>query len=69
MSTLPIDDDDLQAYADGQLADERREAFEQALARDPAAAARVAAIRAQNAELRHALDPWLAERVRAAMTH
>ena len=63
MTTLPFSDEDLQAYADGQLVAERRDAVEQALARDPAAAARVLAIREQNAELRHAFDPWLAERV------
>jgi len=60
---MPINDDDLHAYADGQLADERREAVEQALARDPSAVAQVAAIREQNAELRHAFDPWLGEHI------
>jgi anti-sigma factor RsiW len=63
MSSMPINDDDLQAYADGQLADERRVDVEQALARDASLAARVAAIREQNAALRDAFDPWLAERV------
>jgi anti-sigma factor RsiW len=63
MSTMPVNDDDVQAYADGQLADERREAVEQALARDPSLAARVKAIREQNAALRDAFDPWLAEQV------
>ena len=63
MSAMPISDDDLQAYADGQLAEERRESVEQAIARDPALAARVTAIREQNAGLRHAFDPWLAEEV------
>jgi anti-sigma factor RsiW len=63
MSPVPISDDDLQAYADGQLDGERRDAVEQALARDASVGARIAAIRAQNAELRHAFDPWLAERV------
>ena len=58
---MPIIDDDLQAYADGQLTGERREAVEQRLARDPSAVAQVAAIREQNAELRHAFDPWLGE--------
>ena len=60
---LAITDDDLMAYADGQLAGERREAVEQALARDAALAARVASIREQNAALRDALDPWLAEAI------
>lgn len=63
MSMLAITDDDLMAYADGQLAGERREAVEQALARDPALAARIASIREQNAALRDALDPWLAEAI------
>jgi anti-sigma factor RsiW len=63
MNAMPITDDDLQAYADGQLADERREAVEQAVARDSSLAARITAIREQNAELRHAFDPWLAEAV------
>ena len=62
-TTMPITDDDLNAYADGQLAGERREAVEQALARDPSAVARVTAIREQNAELRHAFDPWLGEHI------
>ena len=63
MSSVPISDDDLMAYADGQLAHERREAVEQALARDPALGVRVASIREQNAALRDAFDPWLAEAI------
>ena len=63
MNAVPINDDDLMAWADGQLAGERREAVEQALARDASLAARVAAIREQNAALRDALDPWLAEAI------
>jgi len=63
MNPLPISDDDLQAYADGQLDGDRRDAVEHALARDATVGLRIAAIRAQNAELRHAFDPWLAERV------
>lgn len=63
MSAIPITDDDLMAWADGQLADERREAVAQAIARDPSAAARVAAIREQNAALRDAFDPWLDEAI------
>ena len=63
MTAMPITDDDLMAYADGQLAGERREAVEQAIARDASLASRVAAIREQNAALRDALDPWLAEAI------
>lgn len=63
MNAVPITDDDLAAYADGQLAAERREAVEQAIARDASLASRVAAIREQNAALRDALDPWLAEAI------
>jgi anti-sigma factor RsiW len=63
MNPLPISDDDLQAYADGQLEGERRDAVEQAIARDAAVGTRIAAIRAQNAALRDAFDPMLAERV------
>ena len=63
MTSVPISDDDLMAYADGQLVHERREAVEQALARDPALGVRVASIREQNAALRDAFDPWLAEAI------
>ena len=55
MTTQTNIDDDLHAYADGQLAPERLHAFEQALARDPVLAARVAEIRAQNGWLRAGL--------------
>lgn len=58
---MPFDEADVHAYADGQLAPSRVEAFEAALARDSALAARVAEIRAQSAALRSALDPLLAE--------
>lgn len=61
MSVLPITDADVNAYVDGQLAPSRTPAVEDALARDPALAARVADLRRQNAALRDALDPWLAE--------
>lgn len=54
-------DDDVHAYADGQLPAERRHAFEQAMARDPALAARVADIRRQNAWMREGLDTLLHE--------
>jgi anti-sigma factor RsiW len=60
-SALP--DDDLHAYADRQLGSERLAAVDAALAADPALAARVAEIRAQNAALRDAFDPMLAERI------
>ncbi|HKU85415.1 MAG TPA: anti-sigma factor, partial [Casimicrobiaceae bacterium] len=59
----PATDDDLHAYADGQLPEVRRLAFEQAMARDSALAAEVAEVRRQNAALRGALDEWLAEPV------
>ncbi|MGH8849356.1 MAG: anti-sigma factor family protein [Casimicrobiaceae bacterium] len=57
----PWPDDDVHAYADGKLPEERRAKLAAALEREPALAARVAAIRRQNADLRDALDPWLAE--------
>jgi anti-sigma factor RsiW len=58
-----LSDADLNAYADRQLSPERAGAVEAALAGDPSLAARVAEIRAQNAALRDALDPVLAERI------
>lgn len=61
MNPLPLTDADINAYVDGQLAPARVPAVEDALARDPGLAARVAALREQNAALRDALDPWLAE--------
>jgi len=63
----PLLDDDLVAYADRQLAADRVAAVEAWLARDTEAAARVAAIRAQNAGLAAALDPWLSEPVPARL--
>jgi anti-sigma factor RsiW len=59
----PAADDDLHAYADGQLPEARRLAFEQAMAHDPALAAQVADVRRQNALLRDAFAPLLAEPV------
>jgi anti-sigma factor RsiW len=56
-----LSDDDLNAYADNQLPAERATQVAAILERDPMLAARVAAIRRQNAQLRDALDPWLAE--------
>jgi len=63
MSAAPILESDLHAYADRQLAPEQTAAVEAALAREPALAARVTDISAQNAALRDALDPILAERI------
>lgn len=56
-----ISETELLAYADGQLPRERVAEIDALLARDPESSARVAAIRAQNAELVRALDPWLAD--------
>lgn len=61
MNPLPIADADVNAYVDGQLAPSRSPAIEEALARDPALAARVADLKRQNAALHDAFDPWLAE--------
>ena len=61
MNPLPVTDADLEAYVDGQLAPSRVGPVEEALARDPALAARVSSARRHNAELRDAFDPWLAE--------
>ena len=58
-----LSDADLGAFADGQLSPERAAAVEAVLARDPEAAARLAAIRAQNAALSRAFAPWLEEPV------
>jgi len=58
-----IPDEELHAYADEQLPNERSQAVAAAIARDPALALRVAEIRRQNALLRDAFDPWLAEPV------
>lgn|SRR5512146_598875 len=68
-----IPDEELQAYADGQIPSERAPAVAAAIARDPALAQRVAEIRRQNALLRDAFEPWLAEplpqRLLAAASH
>lgn len=61
MNNGPIGDDDLHAAADRQLPPSRRAAFEQALAREPALAAKVTAIERQNAWLRDGLDAILHE--------
>jgi anti-sigma factor RsiW len=60
-SNMPISDEELHAYADDQLPRERASEVAATLAREPTLAARVAEIRRQNALLRDALDPWLAE--------
>jgi anti-sigma factor RsiW len=57
----PLSESELHGYADGRLAPEHAAEVEALLARDPEAAARVAAIRAQNEQLAQLLDPWLAE--------
>ena len=61
MSKLPLSDDDMHGWADGQLPPERRLAFEQAMARDPGLAARATDIQLQNAWLRDGLDALLDE--------
>jgi anti-sigma factor RsiW len=61
MSRIPNPDEDVHAFADRQLPAERRTAFEQALARDPALAAKAADIERQNAWLRGGLDALLHE--------
>ena len=61
MSALPLNDDDLHAYADNQLTVERARQIAAILEREPALAARVAEIRRTNAQLRDAFDPVLAE--------
>jgi anti-sigma factor RsiW len=61
MSPLPLSDADLHAYADGKASPERIATIENALRSDPALAEHVAAIRRENAALRDALDPVLAE--------
>lgn len=49
-----VDEDDIQAFIDGELAEARRAAVERHLARNPAEAARVEAYRRQTAKLRRA---------------
>jgi anti-sigma factor RsiW len=66
---LPLSEDDLHAYADNQLSPERAQEVAAVLAREPALAGRVAEIRRQNALLRDALDPWLAEPLPRELLH
>jgi anti-sigma factor RsiW len=61
MSRPPISDDDVHAWADRQLPPERRTAFDQWMARDPALAAQATDIERQNAWLRGGLDDMLDE--------
>ncbi len=63
MNPLPISDADVHAFVDGQLPADRIAAMDEALARDPGLAGRVAALQRQNAALRDAFDPSLAEAV------
>src|SRR5437762_5320034 len=60
-ANLPVHEDELHAYADGQLAPASAEEVGAAIVREPALGARVAEIRRQNALLRDVFDPWLAE--------
>jgi anti-sigma factor RsiW len=63
--TTPIPEADIQAFVDGQLAPGRAVVVEAAILGDSELAARIAALRAQNAALRDALDPALAEPIPA----
>jgi anti-sigma factor RsiW len=60
-AALSLGEDELHAYADGQLSPRRTAHVVSVLEREPELAARVSEIRRQNARLRNALDPWLAE--------
>jgi anti-sigma factor RsiW len=67
VSTFSVTDADVHAYVDGQLAPLRAPAVEEAIARDPALAARVGELRKQNAALRDAFDTWLGESTPASL--
>lgn len=60
-SASSLTDEELHAYADGQLALRRTPHVLAVLEHEPELVARVGDIRRQNARLRNALDPWLAE--------
>jgi anti-sigma factor RsiW len=60
-AALLLTNDDLHGYVDGQLSPEHAAQVSSVLEREPEFAARVTDIRQQNARLRDALDPWLAE--------
>jgi len=64
-SATPVPEADVQAYVDGQLAPERAAVVAAAILGDSDLASRIAAMRAQNAALRDALDPALAEPIPA----
>lgn len=61
MTQLPITEADLQAYVDGQLSEPRRGEVAAYLAARPDEAAKVAAYRQMNQELRALFDPVLQE--------
>jgi anti-sigma factor RsiW len=63
--TTPIPEADIQAFVDGQLAPGRAALVEAAMLGDAELAARIAALQVQNAALREALDPALAEPIPA----
>jgi anti-sigma factor RsiW len=67
VSPVPITDDDVHAYVDGQLSPDRIALVEATFASDPELAARVADLRERNALLRDALDPVLAEPIPARL--
>jgi anti-sigma factor RsiW len=58
---LPLNDDELNAFADDRLADARTREVAAIVEREPVLLARVTEIRRFNAKMRDALDPWLAE--------
>src|ERR1700675_1739133 len=60
-ANLPLNEDELHAYADRQLAPARAEEVAGVVSRDPALAARVAEIRRHNALLGDPFDPGAAE--------
>jgi len=62
-----LTNDDLHAYADGQLSPERAAEVGTALEHEPELAARVTDIRQQNARMRDALDPWMNEALPRAL--
>ncbi len=61
MSRVPTSEADIHAYVDGRLSAARAGGVDEALANDAELAARIAAMRAQNAALRDAFDLVLAE--------
>ncbi|HEY3178397.1 MAG TPA: anti-sigma factor [Casimicrobiaceae bacterium] len=67
MNPLPLTDEDLCAYVDGELAPARASEVEQLVARDAAITARVTEMRQQNSALREALDPWLSDPIPPAL--